>query len=94
MNEISLYRGNKSYTINKEKVYLCLKDEKGEYFSDNMLLYVLGHEISHSLCPEIGHTEKFHQIFEALLVKLTEAGLYNPSIPIIQDYCMDGDPQM
>lgn len=94
MSEISLYRGGKSFTINKEKVYLCLKDENGEYFNDNMLIYVLAHEISHSLCSEIGHTEKFHQIFEALLVKLTEAGIYNPSIPIQTDYCKNGDPEM
>ncbi len=31
MKETDLYRGDKSYTINKERVYLCLKDEnKGE----------------------------------------------------------------
>jgi hypothetical protein len=94
MNEISLYRGDKSYTINKEKVYLCLKDTNGSYYNDNMLIYVLAHEISHVICDEIGHTEKFHQIFEALLVKLTEEGIYNPSIPVQQNYCKEGDPEM
>lgn len=94
MSEISLYRSNKSYTINKEKVYICLKDENGDYYSDQMLLYVLGHEYSHVLCPEIGHTDLFHTIFEALLVKMTEAGIYDPSVPIIQNYCANGDPEM
>jgi hypothetical protein len=44
LDKISLYRGNRSYTINKEKVYLCLKDEKDEYYNRNMLIYVLLHE--------------------------------------------------
>lgn len=94
MNEISLYRGEKSYTINKEKVYLCLKDKDGMYYNDNMLIYVLAHEMAHVICDEIGHTEKFHQIFDALLMQLTEDGIYNPSIPIKQNYCKDGDPEM
>ena len=28
LKEITLYKGDKSYTINKQKVYLCLKDER------------------------------------------------------------------
>jgi hypothetical protein len=59
MDEISLYKGDKSYTINKQKVFLCLKDEKDEYYQFNMLLYVLLHEISHVICDEIGNTDKF-----------------------------------
>jgi len=94
MNEIMLYRGEKSYTINKEKVYICLKDEKGKYYSDNTLYYVIGHELSHVICDEIGHTEKFHFIFEALLEKMEKAGIYNSKIPITQDYCKNGDPEM
>lgn len=94
MNDINLYRGNKSYTINKEKVYICLKDKDGEYYTKNMLSYVLGHELSHVLCDEIGHTEKFHQIFEALLIEMVDYGLYDPSIAIERDYCKDGDQEV
>lgn len=94
MKEIKIYRGEKSYTINKERVYLCLKDEKGEYYTDNMLIFVFAHEIAHVLCDEIGHTEKFHIIFEELIAKLTDAEFYNPSIPIDKQYCMNGDPEL
>jgi hypothetical protein len=87
LNEIRLYKGDKSYTINKEKVFLCLRDENEEYYNMNMLLYVTIHELSHVICDEIGHTEKFQNIFEALLVKATDMGIYNPSIPIEKDYC-------
>ena len=94
MKNISLHRGNKSYTINKKKVYICMKNEEGEYYNDNMIIYVLAHELAHVMCNEIGHTKKFHHIFESLLVKLANAGIYNPSIPIQQNYCKNGDPQV
>lgn len=87
LDKISLYRGNKSYTINKEKVFLCLKDEKGEYYNKNMLMYVLLHELAHCMCDQVGHTEKFHDIFQNLLLRAINAGVYNPSIPVIQNYC-------
>lgn len=89
IEHMKLYKGNKSYTINKDKIYICLFDENGNYYPVNMLLYVVIHEISHFLNKEdVGHTEKFHQIFEELLAKATKLGIYNPSIPPIQGYCM------
>lgn len=91
LNEISMYKGDKSYTINKEKVYICLTDENGKYYSMNMLMYVVLHELAHVICDEIGHTEKFHEIFEAILLRSTEMGIYNPSLPIIQNYCTYND---
>jgi hypothetical protein len=85
---LKLYKGDKSYTINKDKTFLCLYDEKGEYYPINMLIYVLLHEVSHSLnTKDIGHTPEFHRIFDELLEKATSLGLYNANIPIIQNYC-------
>jgi hypothetical protein len=87
-SRLKLYKGRKSYTINKDKTFLCLKDDKGEYYPLNMLLHVLLHEISHSLNQkDIGHTEEFHRIFDELLKDATDLGIYNPSIPLIQNYC-------
>jgi hypothetical protein len=87
-NNIKLYKGDKSYTINKEKTFLCLYDENGDYYPINMLIYVLLHEVSHSLnSKDIGHTDEFHRIFDELLEKAAKIGVYNPSIPIIQNYC-------
>lgn len=87
MSDINLYKGDKSYTINKEKVYLCLNDENSNYYSSNMLIYVLAHEISHVLSESVGHTEEFHNIFENLLVELTDAGIYDPTKPLPEKYC-------
>lgn len=84
---VELYVGDKSYTINKKKVYICLKDKNGRYYSRNMLCYVILHEYAHMLCDELDHTDKFMRIFDQLLLKATEKGLYNPKIPPISDYC-------
>ena len=87
LNEISLYKGDKSYTINKEDIYICLTDENEKYYNDNMLIYVLLHEISHSICDEIGHTKKFYDIFDALLLKAIDMKIYDKDIPVVKNYC-------
>ena len=87
VEKISLYMGNKSYTINKKKVYLCLKDKNGRYYDFNMLVYVFIHELAHVLCKEIGHTAKYYEIFRSLLRKAAQMKLYDPKKPIIQNYC-------
>ena len=86
-DELSFYKGDKSYTINKEKVFLCLKDKNGNYYDMNTLIFVTLHEISHALCDEIGHTTKFNKIFDELIKKATEMQIYDPDTPIVQDYC-------
>ena len=86
---LKLYRGKKSYTINKENTYMCLYDEKGEYYPLNLLLYVLLHERSHSLnLKDVGHTAEFHRIFQELLDEAEKLGIYNPKIPIDDNYCL------
>ena len=87
MNEISIYKGYKSYTINKEKIYLCLLDENGSYYNKNMLIFVLLHEIAHVLSNSVGHTQEFHDIFEALIAQATDDGVYDPKLTIDPNYC-------
>ena len=87
VENLKFFEGKKSYTINKKKVYLCLKDENGEYYDYNMLIYVALHELSHVICDEIGHTPKFHRIFDSVLKQASDMGIYDTSIPIIKNYC-------
>lgn len=85
---LKLYKGDKSFTINKSQTFLCLYDENGDYYPLNMLVYVLLHEIAHSLNKkDVGHTEEFHKVFDDLLEQATRNGIYNPSIPVINGYC-------
>ena len=90
MRNIELLKGNKSYTINKEKVFLCLQDENGNYYDMNMLVYVLAHEFAHVICNSVGHTEEFHRIFDQLLKALENFGMYDSRKEILTDYCGHG----
>lgn len=85
--KLRFYSAKKSYTINKEKVHICLRDENSNYYNDNMLMYVALHELAHVLCDEIGHTEKFNAIFDELLIRAEKMKLYDPDIPPIVNYC-------
>jgi hypothetical protein len=87
INKVQMYGSDKSFTLNKKACYICLKDEQGEYYPDNMLVYVILHELAHSLCTEIDHTPKYVKIFNSLLNRAEKAGLYDSSIPPIQGYC-------
>jgi len=84
---VELYEGDKSYTINKKKIYICLKDSDGRYYDRNMLAYVVCHELAHLTCDEVGHTDKFYVIFKDILKQAAAIGAYDPSIPPLRDYC-------
>ncbi len=85
-NSITIKKGEKSYTVNKKHMHLCLLNEEGNYFNKNMLMYVALHELAHVKCKSIGHTPEFHQIFDELLEKASRIGVYNPEIPPVSDY--------
>ena len=76
-----------SYTLDKEDIYLCLRDETGKLYDDNTLIYVIIHECAHALCSSTGHTEEWSTIFEELLRRATSLGIYNPNQPIVKNYC-------
>ena len=87
INNTILMKGEKSYTINKSRIHICLKDENNNYYDKNMLIYVILHELSHVKCDEVGHTEKFHSIFKKVIEKAVKEGVYDDSIPPIKNYC-------
>lgn len=87
VKDITLKRANKSFTINKQDVNLCLYDENGKYYDDNMLIYVFIHELAHVITKSVGHTEEFHKNFSELLMKADEMKLYDITIPPLEDYC-------
>ena len=76
-----------SFTINKKKIYMCLKDENNNYYDNNTLIYVLLHEYSHTLCPDVGHTDTFLKIFDEVLLKAEKKGIYDKSKSIKDNYC-------
>lgn len=90
LKNITIQEGRKTYTINKQRVFVCLKDEYGRYYNRNMLVYVICHELSHVINDEWdvdSHGEKFWRIFDDLLKQAEAEGLYDPSIPLLENYC-------
>ena len=92
IHHVELYGSNKSFTIDKKVSYICLKDANGSYYQDNMLVYVILHELAHVLCDEVRppneeHTPKWEAIFKELLARAEAGGVYNSKIPILSDYC-------
>ena len=91
IRNLPLYAAEKSYTINKEKTFLCLRDEEGDYYDKNMLMYVLLHEFAHVINHEIGHPPSFHRVFEDLLNKAEAVGVWDRNKPVVKDYCTYND---
>jgi len=86
LGNVKLMKGNSSYTINKKKIYLCT-EHNGDKYDDNMLTYVILHELAHTLCPEIGHDKKFQKIFQILLDRAERHSLFNSNLPRVENYC-------
>jgi len=80
-----------SYSVNKgEELSICLKSKlNNKLHEENLLMYVLIHEMGHFACPEIGHGELFQSIFKFFLKEAIKINIYikkdyshNPS-----EYC-------
>lgn len=87
---VKMSASDKSFTVNKAHIFLCMKDKKGEYYDDNTLTNVLLHEYAHVLCDEIDdneHKAKYRSIFRALLERATNCGIYDPTKPMPENYC-------
>lgn len=88
--ELTFQAANESFTEDKKHVYLCLKDKMGKYYDYNMLMYVCLHELAHAFSKSVdeNHTsDEFKNNFKVLLKRAEELRLYDPTIPLIYDYC-------
>jgi hypothetical protein len=87
ISNIEFFEADESYTEDKKQVFLCMRDSKGKLYDDNTLVYVALHEMAHVLCNSIGHTPEFDSIFDYLLLKAYELGIYDNTKPIASLYC-------
>lgn len=87
IKRVKLVGSNESFTIDKKKTYICLKDDKGKYYPDNTLIYVILHELAHALSPTLRHTSSWKSIFKSLLIRAEKGGVYDSKIPIVSNYC-------
>jgi ABC-type cobalt transport system substrate-binding protein len=92
LKHISMKKANKSYTINKEVIHMCLKDEHGNYYSQNTLLLVLLHEIAHIINRTVGHDLNFQETYKELLEYASQKGIVDIKIPVPPTYCSISPP--
>lgn len=79
LSEGDVDTGYTSYTINKGKMILCIrqKDKTKTLIKDmNLLRYVIIHEISHLATKSIGHTPQFWKNFKFIIKEAVDIGLY------------------
>lgn len=73
---------NTSYVEDKGIVFaMCLRERKSGKFkihSDNILVFVLLHELTHLASKEFGHGDVFWHDFSIIIQNAAEAGLYTP----------------
>lgn len=87
---LQFFPADESYTEDKQKVFICLKDENGQYFPYNELIQVVAHELAHALSPVIDKehkTPEFNNLHDALRQRAILLGLFNPGQPVPPSYC-------
>lgn len=89
IKKIKLYEGSRAYTLNKERIYLCLRKQDGTYYSYNTLMYVFLHELSHAIYKgdSSDHNESYQQLFDQILDKAQKLGIFNPNETVEDAYC-------
>lgn len=71
-----------SMTENKHKIFICVKDKQGKYYSYNKLLQVVLHELAHAKSKSVdpNHTSKeFLSNYNNLMNKASNMGIINLS---------------
>ncbi len=89
--KLNIYVGKESLTINKESIYICLKNPKdGIIYPLNLLLYIALHEIAHTMSKSYSlneHNEEFQANFNSLLELAHKKGYSLQGLKIPQNYC-------
>jgi WLM domain len=79
--------GYTSYSVNKgEKIVMCIRARndsdgdskriKGAIESENVLMYVLLHELAHLATLDVGHTKTFWRTFNFIIKEAVALGIY------------------
>lgn len=64
------------YTLNKRDIFICTVKEDGTPEDDDVIMFVLLHELAHAICKRsIHHDATFLQTFDTVLRKARNAGI-------------------
>ena len=90
LSETGLGAKYTSYSVNKgEKISICVRHEDNKFIDDNIIVFVVIHELAHVMTKSIGHTKEFWDNMAYLLEQGEKIGIYKPENykenPV--DYC-------
>ncbi len=89
LSGVTIEAGPKSFTENKKRIVLCMRDSDGRMYGHNSLLYVLMHEVAHALNEnELHHTERFQRTLDDLVKRAVDARLFDDRLPFATNYCV------
>ena len=79
--------GDETFISGKKNAYICTRNEHGRAYDDNVMTYVILHELAHALTPSHGHGEEWRKTFHTLLQRAHKAHLYSSDAIVPQKYC-------
>ena len=90
LSETGLGAKYTSYSVNKgEKISICVRHKDKTFIDDNIIIFVVIHELAHVMTTSIGHTPEFWDNMAFLLEEGEKVGIYKPENykenPV--DYC-------
>ena len=90
MKDKVFHVGNESYTEDKKRIYLCIKDSEGHYYPYNVLIQVAIHEMAHALSNHndpIHVTSEFNDLHLELRKKAMTMGMFKQEDNVPTGYC-------
>ena len=70
--------GHKTFTLNFQRIAICLRKKNGQFYDLNTLQFVMMHELSHIATLEKEHNDYFWLIFKYILTCAQNLMGYNP----------------
>ena len=66
-----------AYTLNKNNLYICLRDKSGKFEDQyNRIYFVAMHELAHIITKSVGHTEEYWDNYRLVLKTALDNDLY------------------
>ena len=87
---LEFFPSDESYTEDKQRVFLCLKDRNDKYYDYNHLIQVLVHELAHAFSPiyDKDHTTpEFNNLHNKYRSIAIDNNLLNANDRVPDDYC-------
>jgi WLM domain. len=93
--EYDIKSGKESVTINKEQIYICLRNPNTSIlYPFDVLLYVTLHELAHVFSKTYStksHNDEFKTNFSKLLNRAYGKNLLSTNVVVPDDYCKKKD---